>query len=129
MTMTSICLPSTLSDSGNSFLRGFVNQELLATLGVVVTITLASAGNIHIELGKLEKSLSVDFQREKQTVRHSAYLLIALFLAALLLVVLKPVLASGERPSAFANSAGLFILVWAVAVLYDLTRSAFRISA
>ena len=33
LALTSICLPSALSDAGNSFLRGFVNQELLATLG------------------------------------------------------------------------------------------------
>jgi hypothetical protein len=124
----SISLPGALSDSGNAFLKGFVNQELLATLGVIVTITLASAGSIHIELGKLGRQLSVNFDREKQAVRASAYLLIAIFLASLVLVVLKPIVATAERASAFANSAGIFLLVWAVAVLYDLTRAAFRIS-
>lgn len=128
LVVTSICIPSVLSDGGNVFLRGFVNQELLATLGVIVTITLASAGAIHIELGKLSRERSINLDREKQAVRFSAYLLLAQFLTALALVVLKPVLAASERQTAFANSIGLFIILWAVAVLYDLTRAAFSIS-
>jgi len=128
LTAASICVPSTLSDAGNAFLRGFVNQELLSTLGVVVTITLASAGAIHIELGKLARERSIDLEREKQAVRFSAYLLLAQFLCALALVVLKPVLAASQRQTAFANAIGLMLIIWAVAVLYDLTRAAFSIS-
>lgn len=124
---TSICLPGVLSDSGNSFLRGFVNQELLATLGVIVSITLVSAGSIHIELGKLAKQRGVDFEPEKRAVRASAFLLIALLLVALLLVILKPIVATNEHAQAFANSTGIFIVVWSVSILYDLTRAAFRI--
>jgi hypothetical protein len=122
-----VALPNVLSDAGNTFLRGFVNQELLATLGVIVTITLASAGNMHIELGKIAQRLSIDLDREKQAVRASAYLLLVLLVASLALVTLKPVIATSERASAFANGIGLFILAWAIAVLYDLTRAAFRI--
>jgi hypothetical protein len=128
LTLTSICVPNALSDSGNAFLRGFVNQELLATLGVIVSITLVSAGAIHIELVKLAKEMRIDVEREKRAVRNSAFLLIWLLLAALILVVLKPIVALGERPSAFANALGLMILIWAIAVLYDLTRAAFTIS-
>ena len=125
---TSICLPAAISDQGNAFLKGFVNQELLATLGVIVSITLVSAGGLHIELVKMSKELKIDLEREKLAVRRSAFLLIALLVAALVLVVLKPVIATAERPSAFANAAGLFIIIWAIAVLYDLTRAAFSIN-
>lgn len=128
LALTSICVPSALSDSGNAFLRGFVNQELLATLGVIVSITLVSAGGLHIELVKMARDLTIDLEREKRAVRNSAFLLIWLFLAALALVVIKPVVAQGERATAFANGTGLFILIWAIAVLYDLTRAAFTIN-
>lgn len=128
LTAVSICLPSVLSDNGNAFLKGFVNQELLATLGVIVSITLVSAGGLHIEIGKMSKELAINLDREKAAVRQSAYLLIFLLVAALMLVVLKPVLATAERPSAFANALGLFIITWAIAVLYDLTKAAFSIN-
>lgn len=128
--LTSVCvaMPSVLSDTGNSFLKGFVNQELLATLGVIVSITLVSAGGLHIELGKVATCLSINLDRERQAVRYSAYLLIGLLVCALVLVVLKPVLAVTERQTAFANGFGVFLLVWAIAVLYDLTRAAFSIN-
>lgn len=126
--LASICVPSVLSDDGNAFLRGFINQELLATLGIIVSITLVSAGSIHIELGKIAKQHNINLDREKRAVRSSAYLLILLLIAALLVAVLKPVLAIGDRPTAFANSAGIFLLIWAIAVLYDLTRAAFSIN-
>lgn len=128
--LTSVCvaMPSVLSDTGNSFLKGFVNQELLATLGVIVSITLVSAGGLHIELGKLAKQLSINLDRERQAVRYSAYLLIGLLVCALVLVVLKPVLAVTDRQTAFANGFGVFLLVWAISILYDLTRAAFSIN-
>jgi hypothetical protein len=43
----SFCHSSWLSDD-NTFLKNFVNQELLAVLGVIVTITLASAASLHL---------------------------------------------------------------------------------
>jgi hypothetical protein len=128
LTLLSICLPSVMSDEGNSFLRGFVNQELLATLGVIVSITLVSASGLHIELGKMARELKLDLDREKAAVRHSAFLLIWLLVAAFALVVFKPIVATAERPSALANSAGVMILIWAIAVLYDLTKAAFTIN-
>lgn len=39
--------PSYLSDQ-NEFLHHFVNHELLALLGIIMTITLASAASLHL---------------------------------------------------------------------------------
>lgn len=44
-------------DDTNSFLKGFVNHEFLGFMGVIVTITLASAANLFIELNKLEEKI------------------------------------------------------------------------
>jgi hypothetical protein len=77
----SICMPGLLADDTNSFLRGFINEEILSLLGVIVSITLVSAGSIHIELGKLAKSRQLDFNQERRAVRNSAYLLIAILLS------------------------------------------------
>ena len=51
----SLAVPWVLADT-NAFLKGFVNPKLLSLLGVIVTITLASAANLHIELNKIEEA-------------------------------------------------------------------------
>ena len=51
----SLAVPWVLADT-NPFLKGFVNHKLLSVLGVIVTITFASAANLHIELNKIEEA-------------------------------------------------------------------------
>ena len=46
--------PSYLSDK-NEFMHHFVNHELLALLGIIMTITLASAASLHLEFNKIEE--------------------------------------------------------------------------
>lgn len=125
----SACAPFLLSDEGNSFLRGFVNQELLALLGVVVTITLASAGNLHLELNKLEDRTGNHFKRTREAVKLSAYSLILIFVAAGVLVVVKPMFGSDIRASAACNSVAITLVVFSVFVLADLTRTVLAIPA
>ena len=121
------CAPWTISD-GNAFLKGFVNEEFLGFMGVVVTITLASAANLYIELNKLEDKLDeAAFQKSKSDVRHSAYALIGTLVAAILLVIVKPLLIENERTMAFINGVALTILLFAVMILIDLTQAAFSL--
>lgn len=125
----SACAPFLLSDQGNAFLAGFVNQELLALMGVIVTITLASAGNLHLELNKLEDRTGLPFSRTRTAVRMSAYSLIMIFALAGALVVVKPMLGSDIRATAAANSVAIVLVVFSLFVLTDLTRTVLAIPA
>lgn len=119
--------PWTLSDR-NSFLRGFVNEEFLGFMGVVVTITLASAANLYIELNRIEDQVDTSaFTKTKANVRHSAFALIGALVAALVLVVLKPLLLCGERSGALLNGAALTIIIVSILILIDLTQAAFHL--
>jgi len=119
--------PWTISDS-NSFLKGFVNEEFLGFMGVIVTITLASAANLYIELNKLEDKLDeAAFQRSKADVRHSAYALMSTLVASVGLVVIKPLLVCGERSAAATNGIALTILIAAIMIMIDLTQAAFSL--
>ncbi len=118
--------PWVLSDS-NVFLREFVNQELLATLGFVMAITIASAASLHLELNKLQDETSLPFTRTRRSIRLSAYSLLILFGAAVLLVVVKPLLPSDPFYSAMANSFALLIVYFNLSVLFDLTKTVFAI--
>lgn len=124
----SICAPYYLSDDGNSFFKGFVTWELLSFLGVLVTITLASAANLHLELNKLEERSGEAFTEARSAVRNCAYSLLVLFAAALVLVMVKPTVA-GQHWNAGINSAVIVILIFNIAVLADLTMAVFRIPA
>lgn len=97
-------------------------------MGVVVTITLASAANLYIELNKLEDKLDLPaFSRSKANVRHSAYTLIATLIAAVVVVVVKPLVVVGEQSAAAVNGTALSILLVAILILVDLTQAAFNL--
>ena len=125
----SACAPYLLSDVGNKFLAGFVNQELLSLLGVVVTITLASAGNLHLELNKLQDRTKLPFNRTRKAIKLSAYSLIAIFMIAGALVVIKPMLGPDMRATAACNSIAVVLIFFSLFVLIDLTRTVFAIPA
>lgn len=124
----SICAPYYLSDEGNPFFKGFVTWELLSFLGVVVTITLASAANLHLELNKLEERSNESFGEARVAVRNCAYSLLLLFAVAFVLVMVKPTL-NGPHWNAGANSLAILIVLFNLAVLADLTMAVFRIPA
>lgn len=122
--------PTVLGDTNNSFLKGFVNHELLAVLGVILAITLASAGQIHLTLNSIEERLGLPgatFHRTRAGVRSSAYWLIGLFLMAVLLVVLKPLLARHDWSETLFNGAALVVLLWTALILISLTELIFAI--
>ncbi len=119
--------PHLLNDQ-NAFLKEFISEQLLATLGFILTVTLASAANLHLELNKIEDQTGKKFARTRKSVRRSAYSLMALFAAATLLVIVKPLLPSPPPyNTAVANSLAVLILCFNLSVLYDLTRTVFAI--
>ncbi len=126
---SSACAPYFLSDDGNEFLRGFVNQELLSLLGVIVTITLASAANLHLELNKLQDLTGKEFLRTRKAIKRSSYSLIAIFATAGLLVILKPTFGSEMHATAACNSIAIVLVLFSLLVLVDLTRTILSIPA
>lgn len=119
--------PWVLSDQ-NSFLKGFVNEEFLSFMGVIVTITLASAANLYIELNKLEDRVDKPiFRSTKRHVRHSAFTLIGALVSALVVVVLKPLLICGRSSEALVNGVAVTTIIISVMVLIDLTQAAFAL--
>src|SRR5215813_6094928 len=85
-----IAKPEFLSDK-NEFLHHFVNQELLALLGIIMTITLASVASLNLEVNKLEEKAKRRFLvNTRRGVQQGAYALIFLFALSLLLVLVKP---------------------------------------
>lgn len=122
----SVATPHLLNDS-NSFLSGFVNHELLGTLGFIVAVTLASAASVHFELNKLEDATGKPFSRTRKSLKKSAYSLVVLFALAGFIVIVKPLLPDPSHSQAVANSFAIAIIYFNLSVLYDLTSTVFKI--
>lgn len=119
--------PNVLSDN-SAFLKDFVGTNLLLVLGVILTITLASAGQIHLSLNEIESRVGRQFlHKTRSGVHSSAYWLIALFLGAVVVAVIKPYFLSSVAGQAFFNGISLLILFWMVLIMLSLTRLVFAI--
>jgi hypothetical protein len=127
LTMCAVAKPDLLSDK-KGFLHHFVNHELLAVLGIIMTITLASAASLHLEFNKIEEQHNKrGLVETRRGVKQGAYFLIILFVVSVVLVVVKPLAQGHEMMEAILNGAAIYILLWNVLVLLELTQLAFSI--
>ena len=133
--VVSVAAPWMLSDS-NSFLKGFVNHELLSVLTVIVTVTLASGANLHLTLNRLEEAAHADgithpgFPGTRHVLKSTSAWLMGLLIAAIVLVVVKPsavVQRETEVAAALFNSAALVILLASLLMLIDITTMVFAV--
>lgn len=121
--------PSVLSDQ-NTFLKDFAGKGLLDVLGVILAITLASAGNLHLSLNQIEERHNRHgFERTRRSIRMAASFLIGLFLIAVMLMVTKAQLGQSPWSQSLFNGFALIILLWNVLLLVSLTQVAFAIKA
>lgn len=124
----SLAAPWALGDTQNTFLKNFVNHEMLSFLGVVVTITLASAASLHLELNKLEELAgSRVFIVTRRRIHLSAYALIWALVLAIALVTAKPLFGPSDTATSLANGAAILIILFNVLVLADITKLTFSL--
>ncbi len=127
LTVISFVAPHLLDDR-NKFLSSFVNHELLATLGFIVAVTLASAANVHFELNRIEDQTNKKFTRTRKSLKRSANSLLLLFILAGFVVIIKPLLPNPPNYNvAIFNSIAICIVFFNLSVLFDLTRTVFLI--
>jgi hypothetical protein len=122
-----ISAPNLLADS-NRFLHDFINYELLGVMVVILAITLGSVAQLHLEFNRIEERYKRRaLTQSRYGVRSAAFWLIWLFLGAVVLVTLKPLLANTEWSETLFNGFGLIILLWDILILAELTLTIFAI--
>jgi hypothetical protein len=123
------CRPEWISDQ-NKFLAGFVNHEFVATLGVILAIMLASLSQAHLTLNKIEEDNSTElFQGTRSEMLSAARWLIGLFVAGVMIVIIKPLFGTEDTPSAIFNGMACFVLAFYILILYDITTSTLSIKS
>lgn len=119
--------PSVLSDTGNLFLRDFMDNDILSVLGFITAVGNASTLSIFLHLNHLEDCSAAKFIRTRKSLKKSAVSLVALFALVFSSLIIKPLLPEGERYSATTNSIGVLCIFFALSVLRDITITVFRI--
>jgi len=123
----SAAAPRWLNDD-NSFLKTFISQDLLSILGVILAITLASASQIHLKFNDLEERAGKRFlSNSRNEVKEASYCLLFSFIAAVFLVIIKPIVVSHNFGVSFINGIGLWILLLNIIILFDITAGIFAV--
>lgn len=124
----SFAAPWVLSDQ-NKLLSSFISSGgFLSFLGVIVTITLASAANLHLELNKMEEKIQKRvFSKTRSSVKKSAFWLIGMLLLSVLIATTKSLVCDTETAQSIFNGACLLIVLFNILVLIDLTQTAFAL--
>lgn len=118
--------PDSLSDK-NSFLKDFLDNDILSVLGFITAVTIASAANIHLQLNSLEESGFASFGGTRSGLWLSAVTLIVMFGMSFVLVVVKPILSEECGAERVINSLALVVVYVCLEVMWDITKTAFGI--
>jgi hypothetical protein len=112
------------------FIKEFMSKDILSVLGIILTITLASAAQLHLEFNKIEEAANKRFLiNSRRKVHQAAYALIYAFVFACILLIIKPIIADplSDRSQSAVNAIGIYVLFINVLILIELTQAAFSI--
>lgn len=112
--------PNYISDSGNSFLKDFLDNDILSVLGFITALANASILSIYLHLNYLDDEANFKGTRVRRGLRISGLSLIFVFLFAFLVVLVKPIVPASDQLNAFLNSLGILCVVFALSVLRDI---------
>jgi hypothetical protein len=121
LVVISVCQPTVLSK--NEFLRGFVNQEVLSIMAVIMTISITSIATIHIWFNELEdKHGKKVFGAARREINQAAFYFIGLFVAQLVCLIVRslPIFSSSDISISLFNSLSLLLLLLSVLTLLDI---------
>jgi len=125
----SICKPSFFSE--NVFLDQFVNHEFINLMAVVVTVSLVSVVQLHMEYTRIERKFKQRaFSKSRRTVNTNGVILIALFVFSFVISFIKgmPEVEESLEIQSIVHVAALAAILECVWIMYELIRTAYTIA-
>lgn len=119
--------PKFLSDDGNSFLKDFLDNDILSVLGFITALANASVLSIFLHLNYLDDEVNFKGTRVRNGLKLSAVSLIVVFLIAFVVVIIKPMFAGLEVLNAILNSIGILCVFFSLSVLRDIMLTVVKI--
>jgi magnesium-transporting ATPase (P-type) len=120
LVVISVTAPEIMSE--NKFLEGFINQEILSIMAVIMTISIATIATIHIWFNELEaKHETRVFGGARREINQSAFYFVFLFVAQLVCLIVRSlhIFADNETAISLFNGASLLLLLLSVITLLD----------
>lgn len=115
----------------NQFLDSFVSHEILALLIIILTITLASVGNIHLTISRLTARFNNKSEGElaatsaRAELNSSAWSLLWSFVVCVSILLIKGSFTKIDHIVSIANGFALIILAFNMMVLHDIYTTIF----
>lgn len=124
----SICSPETLSK--NQFLDEFVNHEYINVIAVIVTVSLVSVTQIHLEYSRIERRFDVRvFGEARGTINLGALILTSMLLLAFLISFVRAEVSTDLVQLSLTHGAALLTILASVFIMYDLVRTVYVLAA
>lgn len=117
-----ICRPDFLAL--NEFLVNFVNHEFINVLAVMVTVSLVSVVQIHLEYTRIERRFKKRvFSIARSKVNLSAAILVTLIIFAFPISFLKSEFADNNLALSVIFVLALLCILEAIFIMYDLVQT------
>lgn len=129
LTLIALFEPSILNS--NLFLVGFINHEILNIQAVIVTVSLVSISQTHLEFSRVERRLGGSiFNAARREINSTATVMIGSLFAILLLLLFS----GGTNPqtspntTAFFKAGCLILLAVGILAMADIIRIAYELA-
>ena len=125
----SICKPAFFSE--NAFLDQFVNHEFINLMAVIVTVSLVSVVQLHMEYTRIERKFKQRaFEKSRRTVNANGVILIALFVFSFIISFIKgmPEVEGNLEIQSMVHVVALAAILECAWIMYELIRTAYTIA-
>lgn len=104
----------------NKFLHEFIGSPVVEILVVVLSITFASAENIHLHISKLEGELGVSFKTTRDEINQNLWGLFFALACSIVLLIWKGKYEDNDTVLSFVHGFHLVILLIYLFVIVDI---------
>lgn len=126
LVVVSFCLPTVLSDK-NKILATFINEQMIATLGVVISVNIAALAQFHLSLNKIQASLGNTFKKVRDEIKSSGRWMVTLFAISTLLLFIKSIIGDDFILQSLLNSLQIVLLLVFILIMYDIIDTIFEV--
>lgn len=114
----------------NAFLLEFVNHEYINVVAVIVTVSLVSVTQIHLEYSRIERRFETRvFQEAREEINLGAVILTSMLVLAFVISFVRAEVLDNDFLLSLTHSATLLTVVVSIFIMYDFVRTVYVLAA
>lgn len=124
----SVCKPKFFAD--NEFLSNFINNQYVSVLAIIVTVSLVSVTQIHLEYTRLERQFKKRvFYKARDAVNSSAIILTSMLSSAFVLSFTAAQVQSNTTVVSIIFVIAMLTILESIFIMYDLVQTVCTMAA